>query len=136
MNKLYTFFIFTALVLSTSLYAQTETFTVSGVVTDATTGETLVGANVYFPALYIGAASDVNGEYSITVVAGTHKMTCSYVGYEKIEQDIVVSGDVTQNYSLKDYQFTLSVTVMADRVKERETPVAYTLVDKEQMKFQ
>ena len=95
MNKLYTFFIFASLVLSTSLFAQTETFTVSGVVTDATTGETLVGANVYFPALYIGAASDVNGEYSITVVAGTHKITCSYVGYEKIEQEVEQEIDAT-----------------------------------------
>ena len=135
MSMLYRFIIFATLLLSTSLYAQTETFTVSGVVTDAATGETLVGANVYFPALYIGAATNDNGEYSITVVAGTHKMTCSYIGYEKIEQDVVVMGDVTLNYNLKDYQFTLSVTVFADRVKERETPVAYTIVDKEQMKF-
>jgi mRNA-degrading endonuclease HigB of HigAB toxin-antitoxin module len=42
---------------------------------------------------------------------------------------------MTLNFSLKDYQFTLSVTVMSDRVKERETPVAYTNIDKEQMKF-
>ena len=91
MSKLYTFFIFATLLLSTSLYAQTETYTVSGVVTDAATGERLVGANVYFPDLLTGAATTGNGEYSITVEAGTHKITCSYIGYEKIEQDVVVT---------------------------------------------
>ena len=34
-----------------------------------------------------------------------------------------------------EYQFTLSVTVISDRAKERETPVAFTNISKEQMDF-
>ncbi|MEJ2196415.1 MAG: TonB-dependent receptor [Ignavibacteriaceae bacterium] len=136
MSKLYVFFIFATLLLSISLYAQTEQYSVMGVVTDAATGERLIGANVYFPDLRTGAATNDKGEYVVSVDAGTHKITCSYIGFEKIEQDVVVMGDVTLNFNLKDYQFTLSVTVMSDRVKERETPVAYTVVDKEQIAFQ
>ena len=122
------------LVTSTgSLFAQN--YTVSGVVTDAKTGEYLIGANVYFPALQQGAATDANGSYSIKVEAGKHNITCSYIGYDKITQQINVNADMTLNFSMKEYQFTLSVTVLSDRVKERETPVAVTNIDKEDMKF-
>jgi len=38
---------------------------VSGVVKDASTGESLVGANIYFKGTGIGTVSDVNGKYEI-----------------------------------------------------------------------
>lgn len=129
-------FAFTLLLVTSfgSLFAQK--FTVSGVVTDATAGDNLIGANVYIPDLAIGAATDVNGEYSITVDKGTYNITCSYIGYERVDMEVVVDSDVTLNFSLTDYQFTLSVTVIADRVKERETPVAYSTIDKKDMEFE
>ncbi|MCH7774897.1 MAG: TonB-dependent receptor, partial [Bacteroidetes bacterium] len=127
-------FILMLVTSSGSLFAQK--FTVSGVVTDATVGDNLIGANVYIPDLAIGAATDANGEYSITVDKGTYNMTCSYIGYERVDMEVVVDSDVTLNFSLTDYQFTLSVTVIADRVKERETPVAYSTIDKKDMEFE
>ncbi|GBD86350.1 vitamin B12 transporter BtuB [bacterium BMS3Abin03] len=133
MGKLYKFFVFAVLLLSTTLYAQK--YTISGVVTDASTGDKLVGANVYIPDEFIGAATNENGEYSISVDAGTYKITCSYIGFDKIEKTIDVKSDITLNFAMKEYQFTLSVTVIADRVKERETPVAFSNVDKKEMEF-
>ena len=34
-----------------------------------------------------------------------------------------------------EYQFTLNVTVISDRAKDRETPVAFTDIDKKQIQF-
>ena len=127
-------FILLLVTSSGSLFAQE--FTVSGVVTDATTGDVLIGANVYFPDLHMGAATDESGEYSISVAPGKYSMTCSYIGFDRIDQDIDVSADMTLNFSMQEYQFTLSVTVLSDRVKERETPVAFTNIDKKDMAFQ
>ncbi len=118
---------------SGSLFAQK--FTVSGVVTDATTGEELIGANVYIPDLAIGAATDANGEYKISVEQGTYQITCSYIGYDRIDQEIEVTADMILVFSMEEYQFTLSVTVMSDRVRERETPVAFSNFEKEDMAF-
>jgi hypothetical protein len=132
MNKIYRFILFAVLLFATSTYAQ---FTISGVVTEASTGDKLIGGNVYIPELALGAATDANGEYSITVDAGTYKLTCSYIGFDKIEQEVTVNADVTLNFSMVEYQFTLSVTVMSDRVKERETPVAFTNFDKKDMEL-
>jgi len=132
MNKLYKIIFVMAILFSTSLFAQ---HTVSGVVTDATSGDRLIGANVYFPDLNVGAATDANGEYSISVAAGTHLINCSFIGFDKIVQEIVVNADMTLNFSMQEYQFTLSVTVISDRVKERETPVAFSNIDKKDIEF-
>lgn len=133
MKKLYLSIISFVLLVSFSSFAQT--YTISGKVDDAVTGEALVGANVYLQNTPWGAATDANGKYSIKADAGTYTITCSYIGYDKMEQKIDVNGDMTLNFSLKEYQFTLSVTVISDRAKERETPVAFTNIDKRQMEF-
>jgi len=134
MNKLYKIIFVMAILFSTSLYAQQ--YTVSGVVTDATTGDVLIGANVYFPDLNLGAATDANGEFSISIAQGKYNITCSFIGFDKITQEIDINADMTLNFSMQEYQFTLSVTVLSDRIKERETPVAFTNIDKKDMEFQ
>lgn len=118
------------------LFASTllaQQYTISGVVTSAETGEKLVGANVYVKGTTTGAATDVDGKYSITVDPGTYTVICSYVGFERQEVSVDVTNNMDLNFSLKDYQFSLSVTVLADRAKERETPVAFTNLDKEEI---
>ncbi len=51
-----------------------------GKVTDAISGEGLIGVNVvYAPGK--GAATDVNGAYALTIPAGEHRITFSFIGY-------------------------------------------------------
>jgi mRNA-degrading endonuclease HigB of HigAB toxin-antitoxin module len=122
-------------ILLFSFTALAETYTISGKVVDGSTGEALIGANVYLLGTTWGSASDANGNFNTVAEAGSYTISCSYIGYDKVEQKIELMGDLTLNFTLKEYQFTLSVTVFSDRVKERETPVAFTTIDKEQMKF-
>ncbi len=133
MTKLYSLIFTLVLLFSVSNFAQN--YTVSGQVTDGKTGELLVGANVLIKNMGTGAATNGSGQYAISLPAGEYAIVCSYIGYEKVEKDIEVNGDMTVNFSLKEYQFTLSVTVISDRAKERETPVAFTNIDKRQMDF-
>ncbi len=134
MNIPYKYIITFFLLLSFTAFA--ETYTISGKVVDGSTGEALIGANVYLLGTSWGAASDANGNYTIVAEQGSYVITCSYIGYETIEQDIELMGDLTLNFSLKEYQFTLSVTVISDRAKDRETPVAFTNVTKRDLEFQ
>jgi len=134
MDKIYKYI--TALVLLISIATFAETYTVSGNVTDAATGDALIGANVYLQGTSWGAASDVNGNYEInSVESGTYTITCSFIGYTKIEQEINVNADMTLNFTMTEYQFTLSVEVISDRAKDRETPVAFTNISKEDIQF-
>lgn len=132
MRKFY-FVLFYALLFSAISFAQN--YSISGVVTSDASGEKLIGANIFVKGTTTGVATDLNGKYSFSLSEGTYNVTCSFVGYEKVEKSIEVNKNMTLDFSLKDYFFTLNVTVIADRVKERETPVAYSDVDKKQLEF-
>ncbi|MBU0561164.1 MAG: TonB-dependent receptor [Bacteroidetes bacterium] len=121
------------LIAATSLFAQK--YTVSGVVTSAETGEKLVGANVFLKGTTTGAATDVDGSFSIPINAGAYTVVCSYIGFETQEVAVDVTNNMKLDFNLKDYLFSLSVTVLADRAKERETPVAFTNIDKKDMEL-
>ncbi len=120
--------------LSTALFAQ-KNYKIMGTVKAAESGEALIGANVFLKGTTLGAATDANGKYVIEAPAGKYTVVCSYVGFEKKEVNINLTNNMELNFSLKEYQFQLNVTVIADRAKERETPVAFTNVDKKQMEF-
>ncbi len=58
---------------------------IHGKVTDAGTGEPLVGANVVVAGTQMGAATNVSGEFVIlNVPAGTYTLRSTYVGYQAI----------------------------------------------------
>jgi len=132
MKKTLTFFTLFML-LATAVFAQK--YTISGVVTSAETGEKLIGANVMLVGTTNGAATNLNGEYSLKAEAGEYVIKCSFVGYTTQEIPIVLNNNMEVNFDLEDHQFTLSVTVLADRAKERETPVAFTNVNKKDMEL-
>ncbi len=98
---------------------------ITGKVTDASTGEALVGVNLLY-GKGLGVATDINGTYSLQLPYGEYSFTVSYVGYESITQVLKVdSPQVKQDFSLQI--ITLSeVTVTADIARQRETPVAFS----------
>ena len=110
------------------LFAQN---TVSGTVTDASTGEALAGANVVVTGTSMGAAATADGSYSISnVPAGSYTITASVIGYADGSQSVNVSGDATVNFSLSVSALELSaVEILASRASDN-TPVAYTNITK------
>jgi TonB-linked SusC/RagA family outer membrane protein len=63
---------------------------VTGTITDATTGEPLVGVNIVLEGSTIGVMSDINGQYSIAVPNLSGKLKISYIGYAT--QEIEING--------------------------------------------
>jgi len=55
---------------------------VSGIVTDAKSGETLIGATVAIKETGNGVTTDFDGKYEIRLDNGTHQLIFSYIGYE------------------------------------------------------
>ena len=118
-------------ILPTFVFAQN---TVSGTVSDASTGEALPGANVVLEGTNMGAAASSDGTYSISnVAAGSYTVTASVIGYANASKTVNVSGAVTVNLALAVSALELSaLEVLASRAVER-TPVAYTNVSKAEM---
>lgn len=78
--KLFLHCCFLALCLSISSLAQTGK--ISGTVKDSKTSEPLIGANLIIPGTAIGAATDINGFYTIiNVPPGSHSLRVSSIGY-------------------------------------------------------
>lgn len=86
MKKFVTFSIFAVLlfIFNVSTFAQSSPGKLSGTITDAATGEPLIGANVVIANSTMGSAADINGEYFIlNITPGTYSVVVSYVGYQQ-----------------------------------------------------
>lgn len=116
---------FAFLLIATATFAQT--YPVSGTVVDEATHETIIGANVLY-AESKGTVTDVDGKFVLNLKPGNYSLKISYVGYEDITQDIVVTNKpVMLNISLKSLTID-EVVIVADVARSRQTPVAFTNV--------
>ena len=93
---------------------------IKGKVTDLTTGEALVGANVLVVGTSLGAATDVNGEFIImNLDAGTFSVKASYLGYQSITvTNIRVNTDLTTeiDFQLPAEEISVgTVTIVAQK---------------------
>ncbi|MDX2415706.1 MAG: TonB-dependent receptor [Bacteroidales bacterium] len=75
--------------------------TLSGKITDAETGEDLIGVSIIAVDLTLGVASNAYGFYSLTLHAGEHLIRFSFVGYESIERIIDFSENSLLNIEIK-----------------------------------
>ena len=72
---------------------------VKGKVTDAADGAALPGVNVTVPGTQAGAATDANGNFSITLPAGATSLRFSFVGYDA--QTVAIGTQTTINVRLQ-----------------------------------
>lgn len=123
------------LLLSSFLYlfsvsfAFAQTSTVTGIVTDESTGEPLPQVNVYIMELETGAATDLEGNYEIeNVEHGTYTFRISSVGYTTLEESVTVSQNNTNfNFAIApDIQALEDVVVTAFGVQREERSLGYT----------
>ncbi len=117
MNR--TFLGFTALLLvfTFSLNAQKK-FTISGIVTDKNTTETLIGVNVVIPEKQAGAMTNEYGFYSITLEEGTYTIQISYLGFATFTQKVDLDTDKTLNFKLEESAESLDEVVIKENVEK------------------
>jgi outer membrane receptor protein involved in Fe transport len=72
------------------------TGSLEGTVRDKTTNEILIGANILIVTTELGAASDLDGFYSVqNIPAGTYDIRCTYVGYQTlVVHDVRIKPDL------------------------------------------
>lgn len=108
--------------------------TISGVVTDAQSGETLIGANILIEGTSVGTATDINGEYSLSLENGSYTLLVSYVGYDNQTREVSVkNNDIKVNFVLESQLLIDEVRVVADVARTRETPVAFSTLTPEKL---
>ena len=91
--------------------------TVSGTVTDATTGETLIGATVLDPASGKGTVTNAYGRYTLTLKGTSSvELRISYVGYTPQTHTVDLSSNQQLNVALHASVQLQEVEIVADRI--------------------
>ena len=95
------------------------TATVSGYITDVSSGETLIGAGVLVEGtgkkVQTGAVTNAYGYYTLTIPKGKTSLQYSYVGYESVVLDVDLIRDTTVNVFLKPSAEIREATVVAQK---------------------
>lgn len=92
--------------------------TISGSIKDATSGENLIGANIYNITTQQGTTANNYGFYSITLPRDSVHLRVSYVGYENQVVTFLLAKDTTINFELANGS-TLKEIVISGTVEDQ-----------------
>jgi len=116
--------VFFGLLLSFNAVAQKGI--VRGFIYNEKTGEAEIGATVYLKGTTMGAATDVNGFYSITKIpAGSYTLMVTSLGFDSIETKITIKKNeiVSKNMELKEASTLMKTFVVSAEAQEAKTQV-------------
>ncbi|MGO4819235.1 TonB-dependent receptor [Flavobacterium sp. W22_SRS_FP1] len=104
--------LFIFLLITISSFSQ-DKFTLSGIITDSKNNETLIGVNVYIPEIKSATRTNEYGFYSITLPKGNYNIEISYIGFQTITKNVVLSENTKTNFSLFDSSEVLKEVVIS-----------------------
>jgi TonB-dependent receptor len=105
------------LAIATISYAQNGT--IRGTVIEDASGEPVIGANVVIKGTSVGTITDLDGQFSLSLAAGTHAIQVSYITYQTL---------TIENVQVKDKE----VTVLGElRLKSDNLELAEVVVTAE-----
>lgn len=121
-------------------YLFSQSGTITGRITDQENQSPLIGANVIVEGTTMGAASDVNGNYTIVnVPAGAVTLKVSYIGYEekKVKITVTLGGTVKTDIGLSAEAIQMETYVVtASRKRERveDAPAAISVITQKEIR--
>lgn len=99
-------------------YAQTKR-TINGNITDAKTGETLIGASIKLTGAGTAASlTNAYGFYSLNVATGKYDISVSFIGYKTITNTIEITKDARLNFALEEDNQLNEVVISATKKNE------------------
>ncbi len=132
---------FTLLILLMPLRADAaDAGTVKGKITDKTDGEAVVGASVMLENTTLGAATDLDGNFTIqNVPAGSYSMRITAVGYAPLVRSVTIAAGqtVAMNPQLGQTTVMASEIVVGAALYEQdrlEVPVTVSVVSDQKIK--
>lgn len=91
-----------------------QSYTVSGTIKDAQTGEILIGVPIVVKERTLtGVASDENGRYNLSLPKGDYTLLLDYIGFEKKQVKISLHKDIKKNIELEQSAIGLNEVIVA-----------------------
>ena len=114
-NLIFSFIIISILKAQTSI--------ISGFVSDSSSGEALIGANVFLRETGQGMATDINGYYIIQdIVPGNFTIMVSYIGFDMYKQNIRLDDDESKKVNINLVEQVVELTeieVTAEKLQRK-----------------
>jgi hypothetical protein len=108
------YFPFLFLICLQPLYAQ-QTYSITGKVTDALTGEPLAAANIRFLGTSKGTITNTQGVYVLSLQAGSYTIMYSYLAYQPETLTVSLIANLKQDAALKSSPIQIpEVVVLAE----------------------
>jgi TonB-linked SusC/RagA family outer membrane protein len=112
--------------LSCNLFSFAQATKITGKVTDAVTGEALIGVSVYVKGTTTGTVTDVNGDYTLNASLKGQKILFSFLGMKTLE--ITTDGSSIYNVVLESEATGLEgVVVTALGIKREKKALGYAV---------
>ena len=90
--------------------------TICGYITDAESGERLIGATVFGTVSHLGTVSNHAGFYSLTLPKGEHVLRANYVGFRTSDSHtLTLTADTLCNFPLRSATVIEEVTVVGQK---------------------
>ncbi len=94
-----------------------ELFNLNGVITDASSNETLIGVNLIVPEANTGVVTNDYGYYSIKLPEGEYQIQISYLGYQTIQRTIILDDNKKLNFQLEESSENLDEVVITSDIE-------------------
>lgn len=121
MKKIHWILALACMIFTTSLWAQNGQ--IQGNVREAVSGMEVIGASVFVEGTTNGVVTDFEGNFILkNIEAGTHKITCGYIGFTKLTLEVEVKANETAELSFKlKEEETMTGEVIVEAKMSRNT---------------
>ncbi len=111
--------LFLLLIVTLSSFSQ-DKFTLSGTISDSKNKETLIGVNLYIVEAKASLTTNEYGFYSISLPSGAYTVSISSLGFQEMEEKIVLSQNIKKNFLLSESSQQLEEVVITENKKRAE----------------
>ncbi len=97
-----------------------QKFTLSGIITEAASNETLIGVTIAVPDLKTGATTNEYGFFSLTLPEGDYRIVVSYIGFKEVTQTLALNQDLRLNFQLEEEAEQLDEVIVMEDVEKTD----------------
>ncbi|MFT4683050.1 MAG: outer membrane receptor for ferrienterochelin and colicin [Flavobacteriales bacterium] len=117
-------------------FGQSSKITISGTLTDAKTGEELIGATVFETKQLVGAGSNIYGFYSLTLNADSVELIFSYVGYQTERKKLLLSSSLRLNVALSPGTLLDEAIISSEQGEQIQEQTQMSTMDLDMLKVE
>ena len=126
-------------ILSSTLVSQAQSnkVTLSGYLKDATSGEALIGANIFIKELNTGTATNAYGFYSLTLPQGNYNLVVDYLGFQSVKKTMEITTNTKLDWDMQPDSQVLNEVVVSTEAEDknvRSNEMSVTQISMKEMK--